>query len=85
MGGQEDPNQLPGKCRCDHFSSQAKYVHIVVFDALSGGKHIVDEAGSHAGDFVRGHGGAYTAAAQRPPRSTCPAATARANGMMKSA
>jgi hypothetical protein len=49
MGGQEDPNQLPGKGRCDHFSSQAKYVHIVVFDALSGGKHIVDEAGSPPG------------------------------------
>jgi hypothetical protein len=47
--GKESLDQFPGERGSDDFSSETKDVHVVVFDALVGGKHIVDEAGTSAG------------------------------------
>jgi hypothetical protein len=65
--GKESLDQFPGERGSDDFSSETKDVHVVVFDALVGGKHIVDEAGTDTCDFVRGDRRTDAAPAERYP------------------
>ena len=82
--GKKSLDQLQRERGPDHFSAQAKDVHVVILDALMGGEDVMDEAGTHAGDFVSGDGRSHAAAAEATPRSTSPAEMAHAMGMMKS-
>jgi hypothetical protein len=63
VSGQKGLDQFPGERRPDHSLTQAKNVHIVIFDALVGGENIMDKPGTHPGNFVRGDGCSDTAAA----------------------
>jgi hypothetical protein len=60
-------DQLPRQRGPDHFSTQTKNIHVVVFNALVGGEHIVDESSSRARNFVRCNGCAHSASAERHP------------------
>jgi len=62
---QKKSNQFQREGRSNHLSTQAKYVHVVVFDALMGGKDVVDKPGAHTGNLVCGDGRTNTAAAER--------------------
>ena len=64
VSGQKGLDQLPGECRPDHFSTQTKDIHVVIFDALMSGEDIMDEPGTHAGNLVRGDGRSHAAAAE---------------------
>jgi len=63
VSGQKGLDQFPGKRRPDHFSAQTKDIHVVIFDALVGGENIMDEPGTHTGNFVRCDGCSHAAAA----------------------
>ena len=65
VSGQKGLDQFPGERRTDHFSTQTKDIHVVIFDALMGGENIMDEPSTHAGNFVRGDGCSHAAAAER--------------------
>ena len=65
VSGQKGLDQFPGERRPDHFSTQTKDIHVVIFDALMGGEDIMDEPGTHAGNLVRGDGRSHAAAAER--------------------
>ena len=84
MSGQKGLDQFPGERRPDHFSSQTKDIHVVIFDALVGGENIMNKPSTHTMDFVRGDGCTLAAAAKRDSALTFPAATALAKGIMKS-
>jgi len=63
--GQKSFDQLQGERRSDHLSAETKDIHVVVFDALTGKKVIMDLSGAHPRNLVRGDGGTNAAAAQR--------------------
>ncbi len=42
-----------------------KDIHVVIFDALARGEHVVDQPSANAGDFVRNNARADAAAAKR--------------------
>ena len=81
---QKGLDQFQSQCGSNHLSAQTNDIHVVVFDALTGGEDVMDEPGPHAGDFVRGDGRSTPLPQSATPRSTCPLATALAKGMMKS-
>ena len=58
-------DQFAGEGRPNHFPTETKDIHVVVFDTLMGGENIVDKRGTHTGNLVRGDGRSYTAAAER--------------------
>ncbi len=60
---QERGDEFLGEGDADDARAEHEHVHIVMFDALMRGVGIVTEAGSDAGDFVGGDGGADAAAA----------------------
>ena len=62
---QKSLDQFPGQRGPDHFSTQTKDIHVVIFDALMGGENIMDEPGPHTGNLVRGDGRSHAAAAER--------------------
>jgi hypothetical protein len=64
VSGQKGFDQFPGKRRPDHFAPQTKDIHVVILDALMGGENIVDEPGTHTGNFVRRDGRSHAAAAE---------------------
>ena len=61
---QKGLDQFPGKRRTDHFSAQTKHIHVVILYALMSRENIMDQPGTHAGDFIRGDGSPHTAAAK---------------------
>ena len=63
--GQKNLDQLQGERRPDHLCTETKDVHVIVFDALTGRKDIMDEFGTHAGNLVRSDGGSNAATAER--------------------
>ena len=65
VSGQEGLDQFSGERRTDHLPTQTEDIHVVIFNALMGGKNIVDEPGPHPWNFVRGDGRSYAAAAER--------------------
>jgi hypothetical protein len=66
-GGKKSLNELQRERRSDHLSAETKDIHVVVFDALTGRKHVMDQSGAHPRDLIRGDRGANAAAAQRHP------------------
>jgi hypothetical protein len=52
MGTQKSFNQLPCKRGANYLSSEAEDIHVVIFDALVGGEHVVNQSCSNAWDFV---------------------------------
>ena len=64
-GGHESLYEFPGECGPDNFSTQTNDIHVVIFDALTGGEDIMDERGAHAWNLVRRDGRSYSAAAER--------------------
>jgi hypothetical protein len=65
MSGQKGLDQFPGERRPDHFSTQTKDIHVVIFDALVGGENIMNKPSTHTMDFVRSDGCTHAAAAKR--------------------
>ena|ERR1700678_148355 len=65
VGMQECFNQFQREPSADHPSAETKRVHIIVFDALAGGKDIVNKAGTYTGDFADGDGCTDSTTAQR--------------------
>lgn len=63
LTGEKGLNQVPGDGGAGGAAADADEVHVVVLDALLGGKMIVDEAGADAMDFVGANAGADAAAA----------------------
>jgi hypothetical protein len=62
---QKDLDQFQGERRPNHLSSQAGDIHVVIFNALMGGKFIVNEPGSDTGNFICRDRRANAAAAER--------------------
>jgi hypothetical protein len=50
VSGQESFNQFPSERGTDNFPPQTKDIHVVVFDALTGGEDIMDEPGADTGN-----------------------------------
>ena len=67
FGGEKRCNQIPGQFRAFEAAAQANDVEMVVFDSLSGGKMIFNEARANAFDFIRANGCANAAAANGHP------------------
>ena len=65
VSGQRGFDQFPGKRRPDHFPTQTKDIHVVIFDALVGGENIMNKPSTHTMDFVRSDGCTHAAAAKR--------------------
>jgi hypothetical protein len=83
--GQKGLKQFQSQCGSNHLSAQTNYVHIVVFDALTGGEDVTDEPGPQLGETLFAVMDAPTPLPQSAtPRSTCPLAIAFAKGTMKS-
>jgi hypothetical protein len=58
-------DQFPSERGPDHFATQTKDIHVVVFNALVGREHVMDEACPHAGNLVGADGCPYATAAER--------------------
>jgi len=65
MSGKTSLDQFQSESGSDHFSTQTKDIHVVIFDALMGGENIMDEPSTDAGDFVRSDGRSHATAAER--------------------
>jgi hypothetical protein len=52
LGRQELLDEVPGEERPQSPSAQTNYVHVIVFDPLSGGEVIADQTGSNARNLV---------------------------------
>lgn len=46
-------NQFPSKSVTDHEAAETDHIEIVIFDALAGGKRLMNETRANAGNFVR--------------------------------
>ena len=72
-GRHERDDELSGQLGPDDPPPQAQHVHVVMLDALAGGKGVVTYGGTNAADLVRGHRGPdvaeYAPAGARRPRS----------------
>jgi hypothetical protein len=64
-GGKKSLDELQRERRSDHLSAETKDIHVVVFDALTGRKHVMDQSGADPRDLIRGDRGSDAAAAQR--------------------
>ena len=51
MSDQNGRDQFPGEPRPDHVSTETKQIHGVIFNALMGGKNILDEASANPGTW----------------------------------
>src|SRR5262245_26614077 len=60
---QERLNQVPGDGRPDGATTDANDVHVIVFDALSGGEVVMNQSGTGARNLVRADRGPDAAAA----------------------
>src|SRR5262245_28729085 len=56
-------DKVPCHCWADGPAIHAEYVHVIIFDTLTGGEMIVDEPGANARHFVGNHRRADTTAA----------------------
>jgi hypothetical protein len=64
-------DQLPGERGPDHLATQTKDIHIVVFNALVSGEHVMDEPCAHTGNFVGADGSPHATAAERHAATDC--------------
>src|SRR5438034_2514345 len=67
LGGEKGLDQVPGQLRPDRSPAQAEDVHVIVLDALPGGKVVLDETGAHPGNLVGAHCDAHATPAQGQP------------------
>jgi len=65
LRSEESLHEIPGHFRADCASAHAENRHVIILDALSGGKMIVDETGANAFHLVGAHRCPDTAAADR--------------------
>jgi hypothetical protein len=64
-------DQFPRERRPDHLSAQTEDIHVVVFNALAGREHVMDEACAHTSNFVGADGCPHTAAEERNSAIDC--------------
>jgi hypothetical protein len=65
IGGEENADEFKRELGSDNPGTQTKHIHLIILDALPGGKGIMDQAGADTGDFVGSDAGAHAAAANR--------------------
>jgi|GEM_PF-7034784 len=58
-------DQFPGQREPDHLSTEAKYIHVVVFHALVGRENIMDEPCTYTRNLVSAYRRPHAAAAER--------------------
>jgi len=56
-------DKVPCHCWTHGAAAHAEYVHVIIFDTLTGGEMIMDEAGTNARNFVGTNGRADPTAA----------------------
>jgi hypothetical protein len=62
---QEHLNQFPGQRGPNHLTAERKDVHVIVFDSLVSGEHVVDEPSPHASNLVGADGCSHSTTAER--------------------
>ena len=83
-GVQERLDQFPGERVAHHAAAEANHVQVVVLDPLVGRKCLVDQTCPNAGTLLAATHAPTPLPQTATPRSTSPAATARASGTTKS-
>jgi len=65
-------DQLPRERGPDHLATQTKDIHVVVFNSLVSGEHVMDQPCTHTDNFVGADGCPHATAAERYSSAPCP-------------